>query len=283
MFHHRNRLRNAGLNSAEKGGTPATVASSDAGDSATDGFGLKTGFYGTAVTEVQITSDTPFQFHGSRGSVVLPATPTAPGGRGRPCVLADARGRNDGVKNQQHFTTVCSSDRRPSVDFISRLRSVKSNASLRLKHLDPVKVAYLRTSSIFALAVLITWIPSSVNRLYSLSHGGRVSFQLSVASGCVLPLQGVWNALIYFTTSWGTFTDELKAMGKKLVAKESHNLDVAHPGRSEGRFRSPVEHRDTFERLRHPMTEPVSRQHSDEDLELGHYGFDASQVMGQRR
>lgn len=78
---------------------------------------------------------------------------------------------------------------------------MKSSASLKLKRLDPVKMAYLRTSFIFAFAVLITWIPSSVNRLYSLSHGGKVSFQLSVASGCVLPLQGVWNAIIFFTTS----------------------------------------------------------------------------------
>lgn len=62
-------------------------------------------------------------------------------------------------------------------------------------------MAYLRTSFIFAFAVLITWIPSSVNRLYSLANGGRVSFALSVANGCVLPLQGVWNAIIYLTTS----------------------------------------------------------------------------------
>jgi hypothetical protein len=83
----------------------------------------------------------------------------------------------------------------------SWLKNVKSSASSKLKRLDPVKMAYLRTSFIFGFAILITWIPSSVNRLYSLTSQGRVNFQLSVASGCVLPLQGVWNALIYFTTS----------------------------------------------------------------------------------
>lgn len=62
-------------------------------------------------------------------------------------------------------------------------------------------MSYLRTSFIFAFAVLITWIPSSINRLYSLTNDNKVSFPLSVASGCVLPLQGVWNLLIYFTTS----------------------------------------------------------------------------------
>ena len=83
----------------------------------------------------------------------------------------------------------------------TRLRAVKSNASLKLKRLDPVKMSYLRTSFIFGLAVLITWIPSSVNRLYSIANNGRVSFPLSLASGSVLPLQGLWNAIIYFTTS----------------------------------------------------------------------------------
>ncbi|KAL7953794.1 hypothetical protein V8C34DRAFT_296010 [Trichoderma compactum] len=73
----------------------------------------------------------------------------------------------------------------------SYLKKMKSNASMKLKRLDPVKMAYLRTSFIFGFAILITWIPSSVNRLYSLTYHGRVDFQLSIASGCVLPLQGV--------------------------------------------------------------------------------------------
>lgn len=81
------------------------------------------------------------------------------------------------------------------------LREAKESASLKLKRLDPVKVSYLRTSFIFAFAVLITWIPSSINRLYSLTHDNQVSFGLSLASGCVLPLQGVWNAIIYFSIS----------------------------------------------------------------------------------
>ncbi len=62
-------------------------------------------------------------------------------------------------------------------------------------------MAYLRTSFVFAFAVLITWITSSINRLYSITHNGKISFPLSDASGCVLPLQGVWNAIIYLTTS----------------------------------------------------------------------------------
>lgn len=87
---------------------------------------------------------------------------------------------------------------------------------MKLKRLDPIKMAYLRTSFIFGFSVLITWIPSSVNRLYSLTNGGRVSYSLSIASGCVLPLQGVWNAIIFFTTSWPAVQAEAKTLKAKF-------------------------------------------------------------------
>lgn len=94
----------------------------------------------------------------------------------------------------------------PSVraNISNQLRKLKLTATSRLRKLDPVKMAYLRTSFIFGFAVLVTWIPSSVNRLYSIANDGHINFQLSAVSGTVLPLQGVWNALIYFTTSWNT-------------------------------------------------------------------------------
>lgn len=147
---------------------------------------------------------------------------------------------------------------------MNRLRQVRSNASLKLKRLDPVKMAYLRTSFIFGFAVLITWIPSSINRLYSLTHGDKISFPLSVASGCVLPLQGVWNALIYFTTSWSTVREEATALKQKWFGrgrKASHtgirlesSLDVAKG-----------EHRNTFDESRLPA---MSRPRGIEDIEL---------------
>lgn len=159
--------------------------------------------YGTVVTEVKVTSGFPDLEHHD-----LPATPTqvysTSGITSSPSWAA--RLHEDGLDlgdGRQQFETVCSSDhqRKPRPSLLSKLRSVASRASLKLKRLDPVKMAYLRTSFIFAFAVLITWIPSSINRLYSLTNEGRISFQLSVASGCVLPLQGVWNAIIYLTTS----------------------------------------------------------------------------------
>lgn len=65
---------------------------------------------------------------------------------------------------------------------------------------DPIKRAYLRTSFLFALSVLVTWIPSSLNRIHSWLQG-ESPFEYHVATAAVLPLQGLWNAVIFFVTS----------------------------------------------------------------------------------
>jgi hypothetical protein len=50
--------------------------------------------------------------------------------------------------------------------------------------------------------MLVTWIPSSANRLYSLTHHRSISVPLEFMSVFVLPLQGFWNCLVYITISW---------------------------------------------------------------------------------
>lgn len=71
----------------------------------------------------------------------------------------------------------------------------------RFRVLDPVKRAYLRTSFLFALSVLVTWIPSSINRIHGLIYNDS-PYAYNVGTATVLPLQGVWNAVIFFVTSW---------------------------------------------------------------------------------
>ncbi|RYP76951.1 hypothetical protein DL771_001504 [Monosporascus sp. 5C6A] len=81
----------------------------------------------------------------------------------------------------------------------------------RFSKIDPVKLAYLRTSFVFAISVFVTWTPSSINRVYDMVHGVRgPSFGLNLASAIVLPLQGVWNAVIFFTTSSVTVREEIR-------------------------------------------------------------------------
>lgn len=61
--------------------------------------------------------------------------------------------------------------------------------------------SYARCALLFFTALLVTWIPSTANRVYSLARPGEVCLGLQYASALVLPLQGFWNGLIYLATT----------------------------------------------------------------------------------
>jgi hypothetical protein len=88
---------------------------------------------------------------------------------------------------------------RPSIfrRFFSAVHDIGSKFHIS----DPIKRAYLRTSFLFALSVLVTWIPSSLNRIHGWLDGGS-PYEFHVATAAVLPLQGLWNGIIFFVTSW---------------------------------------------------------------------------------
>lgn len=84
----------------------------------------------------------------------------------------------------------------------------------KLAKVDPIKRAYLRTSFIFAVSILVTWTPSSINRVYSLVHPTKTSYSLNVAGAVVLPLQGLWNAVIFVFTTWAILKDEFREIAR---------------------------------------------------------------------
>ncbi|KAL7965993.1 G-protein coupled receptor [Trichoderma sp. SZMC 28014] len=67
---------------------------------------------------------------------------------------------------------------------------------------DNAAWSYTKCALLFFTAMLVTWIPSSANRLYSLTHHRSTSVVLEFMSVIVLPLQGFWNCLVYVTISW---------------------------------------------------------------------------------
>ncbi|KAM0248847.1 hypothetical protein ACHAQJ_009279 [Trichoderma viride] len=67
---------------------------------------------------------------------------------------------------------------------------------------DNAAWSYTKCALLFFTAMLVTWIPSSANRLYSLTHNKAISVPLEFMSVFVLPLQGFWNFLVYVTISW---------------------------------------------------------------------------------
>lgn len=60
---------------------------------------------------------------------------------------------------------------------------------------------YARVAFLFFIALLITWVPSSINRLYAMAHPNVVNFPLNYLSSLVFPLQGFWNVIVYIITS----------------------------------------------------------------------------------
>ncbi|CAG7934714.1 unnamed protein product [Penicillium salamii] len=65
--------------------------------------------------------------------------------------------------------------------------------------------AYTKYAMLFFIALLVTWVPSTVNRVYAFARPDDYSFGLFYASSFVLPLQGFWNSLIYVSISWPAF------------------------------------------------------------------------------
>ncbi|UKZ54088.1 hypothetical protein TrVGV298_007894 [Trichoderma virens] len=159
VFRNRNRLRNFAVHIQPRTKRIESGGASEAGDSTDESLTRRQDYYGTATTEVQITSNTP-----DNDDFSLPMIPPAIYSHG-PAVASCGRSWANAA--------LPSTQPNPALTVFSYLRTVKSNASLKLKRLDPVKMAYLRTSFIFGFAILITWIPSSVNRLYSLTYHGR--------------------------------------------------------------------------------------------------------------
>jgi hypothetical protein len=87
-------------------------------------------------------------------------------------------------------------------------------------------MSYAKTALLFFAAMLITWIPASANRLYILIDG-KASVQLGYVSAFTLPLQGFWNALIYYYTS--------RAACKQVIASMRtgrHRLEENEPNGS---------------------------------------------------
>lgn len=60
---------------------------------------------------------------------------------------------------------------------------------------------YTKVASLFFVSLLVTWVPSSINRVYSLIYPDSISVPYAYAAGIVLSLMGFWNSVIYIATS----------------------------------------------------------------------------------
>ncbi|KPI43655.1 uncharacterized protein AB675_6751 [Cyphellophora attinorum] len=79
-----------------------------------------------------------------------------------------------------------------------------TKGSPRVVDANRATLQYCYTSCLFLCALIITWVPSTINRLYTLVRPNEAvsPYGLDLSSALVLPLQGFWNMVIYIVTSW---------------------------------------------------------------------------------
>jgi hypothetical protein len=100
----------------------------------------------------------------------------------------------------------------------------------RPSSMDKVKWAYTKVALLFAVSILITWVPASVNRVYGLRYPKNPSYVLNIGSALVLPLQGFWNTVIYFTTSLGICRSVIRRLKTRKEGDGFRRLDIVHLG-----------------------------------------------------
>ena len=66
---------------------------------------------------------------------------------------------------------------------------------------NPEAWLYARVAILFFIAMIITWVPSSINRVWQMANPNVINFPLNYAASLVFSLQGVWNVVVYILTS----------------------------------------------------------------------------------
>ncbi|MCJ1275697.1 hypothetical protein MMC21_003500 [Puttea exsequens] len=218
-------------------------------------------FQGTVTTEVDVTS--------------YARRPSSPG----PLKPGDVEAVIPGTEPESHgdfdpYTVDVAAPglppRQNSAPDVFRVRSLTRNAALSEANADAW--LYARVAFLFFCSLLISWIPSSINRLYSLARPDSLNFGLNYTETLVLPLQGFFNAIVYIVTSqtacrnlwrrmWGG--QELSRKNKSVSGGSNVPLGKMVGSRPEGmldRFAA----RRSSHRLKSYENTPENRSRDDE-------------------
>ncbi|KAJ6037914.1 hypothetical protein N7499_004104 [Penicillium canescens] len=99
----------------------------------------------------------------------------------------------------------------------SQQSQIGSGLSMQINKNDAMW-SYFRYSFLFFIAMIATWTPSFVNRIYDLVNSREPNFGLNLAGAFVLSLQGFWNAIIYTSTAFPI----LKSQWAPKVTSKTH-------------------------------------------------------------
>ncbi|KAL8927883.1 MAG: hypothetical protein Q9172_001183 [Xanthocarpia lactea] len=153
---------------------------------------------------------------------------------------------NIGVgKNQQKH--------KPTKSELFRMRSITREEAMK-ENPNPGAWLYARVAFLFFLSMLIIWIPSSVNRVYSLAHPDRINFPLNYISALVLPMQGFLNVIVYAITSQTACRELFNALRGRGTVPWRHLVGEGRGGSMglqisrgrKGSERSKGDHRKSF-------------------------------------
>ncbi|KAJ4992684.1 G-protein coupled receptor 1-like protein 1 [Stagonosporopsis vannaccii] len=76
--------------------------------------------------------------------------------------------------------------------------------------------SYFQVALLLFAALVVVWVPSSINHVYQLVHAGQPLYGLNLASAIVLPTQGFWNAVIYAQATWSECKDEYRKARERV-------------------------------------------------------------------
>jgi len=138
-------------------------------------------FTGIRTTEIEVTHQDQWK----QGDLSSPASPAVTYKKG-----------GNGTAKENYSITISARDHN-----VPQPRTTGMFPKRRPSSMDKIKWAYTKVALLFAVSILITWVPASVNRVYGLRYPLNPSYVLNIGSAIVLPLQGFWNTIIYFTTS----------------------------------------------------------------------------------
>jgi hypothetical protein len=106
---------------------------------------------------------------------------------------------------------------------------------------------YFKSALLLFVALVVVWVPSSVNRLYQLAHPEHPSYTLNFISASVLPSQGFWNAVIYAHASWDE-CERTYSEARSKVFRQSTATPVANEAtRKKGSIATELSSMDHYE------------------------------------
>lgn len=122
------------------------------------------------------------------------------------------RSTASGTNYEQYTVNIMSSPMtpRPSAPHTS-IVSMQGRKNRAAMEANSAAWGYTKVALLFFVSLLVTWVPSSINRVYALVHPNHVPKSYEYAAGIVLSLMGFWNSVIYIATS--------RAACKSLVQK----------------------------------------------------------------